>query len=148
MFRNHLLTVLMALMAGVLTAQDANYAKENYNKTETYISMRDGIKLFTAIYSPKDTSKDYPILFLRTPYSCRPYGEDMFRSKIGPNEFLMKDGYHIVYQDVRGRWMSEGVYDNMRAYIPNKSGDQTDEASDTYDSIDWLIDNIPNNNGR
>lgn len=127
---------------------DENYVKDNYNKTETYITMRDGIRLFTTIYSPKDTSQKYPILFQRTPYSCRPYGEDQFRSKIGPNEFLMQDGYIVVYQDVRGRWMSEGVYDNMRAYIPNKKGKQTDEASDTYDSIDWLVKNVPNNNGK
>ena len=127
---------------------DENYVKDNYNKTETYITMRDGVRLFTTIYSPKDTSQKYPILFQRTPYSCRPYGEDQFRSKIGPNEFLMQDGYIIVYQDVRGRWMSEGVYDNMRAYIPNKKGKQTDEASDTYDSIDWLVKNVPNNNGK
>lgn len=127
---------------------DENSVKDNYNKTETYITMRDGIRLFTTIYSPKDTSQKYPILFQRTPYSCRPYGEDQFRSKIGPNEFLMQDGYIVVYQDVRGRWMSEGVYDNMRAYIPNKKGKQTDEASDTYDSIDWLVKNVPNNNGK
>lgn len=94
--------------------------KEFYSKKEVDIVMRDGTKLHTTIYSPKDTSKKYPILMQRTPYSSRPYGEDQFRSKIGPNEFLMKEGNIVVYQDVRGRWMSEGVYDNMRAYIPNK----------------------------
>ncbi len=129
-------------------SQDENYVKENYNKTEKQITMRDGKKLYTVIYSPKDTSKKYPILFQRTPYSCQPYGEDQFKSKIGPNEFLMKEGNIIVYQDVRGRWMSEGVYDNMRAYIPNKKGKQVDEASDTYDSIDWLVKNVANNNGN
>ncbi len=129
-------------------AQNEDYVKENYNKTETTITMRDGIKLFTVIYAPKDTSKEYPILLQRTPYSCQPYGEDAFRTKIAPNEFLMKEGNIVVYQDVRGRWMSEGVYDNMRAYIPNKKGKQIDEASDTYDSIDWLVKNIPNNNGN
>ncbi|OAB78698.1 CocE/NonD family hydrolase [Cochleicola gelatinilyticus] len=127
---------------------DADYAKNNYTKTETYITMRDGVKLFTAIYTPKDTSKKYPILFQRTPYSCRPYGEDQFRSKVGPNEFMMKEGNIVVYQDVRGRWNSEGVYDNMRAYIPNKTGKQVDEASDTYDSIEWLVNNVQNNNGN
>ena len=121
---------------------------ENYDKQEVYISMRDGVKLHTTIYSPKDTSKKYPIILQRTPYSSNPYGEDQFRSKIGPNEFLMKEGNIIVYQDVRGRWMSEGTYDNMRAYIPNKKGKQIDEASDTYDSIEWLINNIKNNNKR
>jgi putative CocE/NonD family hydrolase len=129
-------------------AQDETYVKDNYNKTESYITMRDGIKLYTVIYSPKDTSKKYPVLFQRTPYSCRPYGPDQFRSKIGPNDFLMKEGNIVVYQDVRGRWNSEGVYDNMRAYIPNKKGKQIDEASDTYDSIDWLVKNVPNNNGN
>ncbi|APG59166.1 CocE/NonD family hydrolase [Christiangramia salexigens] len=122
--------------------------KEHYNKMEVDIPMRDGIKLHTTIYSPKDTSKEYPILMQRTPYSSRPYGEDQFRSKIGPNELLMKQGNIIVYQDVRGRWMSEGKYDNMRAYIPNKKGNEVDEASDTYDTIEWLINNLDNNNGK
>ena len=110
--------------------------------------MRDGVNLHTTIYSPKDTSRRYPILMSRTPYSSRPYGEDQFRSKIGPNEFLMKQGNIVVYQDVRGRWMSEGTYDNMRPYIPNKKGKQVDEASDTFDTIEWLINNVSNNNGR
>ncbi|TPN82178.1 CocE/NonD family hydrolase [Aquimarina algicola] len=122
--------------------------KEHYTKKEVDIVMRDGIKLHTTIYTPKDTSKKYPIIMQRTPYSSKPYGEDQFRSKIGPNEFLMKEGNIIVYQDVRGRWMSEGVYDNMRAYIPNKKGKQFDEASDTYDTIEWLVNNVPNNNGK
>ncbi len=139
---------LLFFVGFVAFAQDENYVKENYNKTETTITMRDGVKLFTVIYSPKDSSKKYPILFQRTPYSCAPYGESEFRSKISPNEFLMKEGNIIVYQDVRGRWMSEGVYDNMRAYIPNKKGKQIDESSDTFDSIDWLVKNIPNNNGN
>ena len=121
---------------------------EHYTKQEVAIEMRDGIKLHTTIYSPKDTSKEYPILLSRTPYSSRPYGEDQFRSKIGPNEYLMEQGYIIVYQDVRGRWMSEGVYDNMRAFIPEKSGKQVDEASDTYDTIEWLVNNVENNNGK
>lgn len=120
----------------------------NYTKKEVDITMRDGIKLHTTIFSPKDTSKKYPILMSRTPYSSRPYGKDQFRSKIGPNEYLMQQGNIIVYQDVRGRWMSEGVYDNMRAYIPNKTGKQIDEASDTYDTVDWLVKNVKNNNGK
>lgn len=141
--------VLMLLFAVSFSfAQDENYVKENYNKTETEITMRDGTKLYTVIYAPKDTSKKYPILFQRTPYSCKPYGKEEFRSKVGPNDFLMKEGNIVVYQDVRGRWMSEGVYDNMRAYIPNKKGKQFDEASDTYDSIEWLTKNVPNNNGN
>ena len=149
MHKNILIAGICLLFSVFITAQEESYkVEEHYNKSETYITMRDGTKLFTAIYSPKDTSRSYPILLLRTPYSCRPYGEDKFRSKIGPNEYLMKDGYIIVYQDVRGRWMSEGVYDNMRAYIPNKKGKQFDEASDTYDTIDWLVNNVDNNNGN
>jgi len=126
-----------------------NYVAKHFTKTETYITMRDSVKLFTVIYAPKDTSKKYPILLQRTPYSCRPYGEDKLRKNIGPNKFLMKEGNIIVYQDVRGRWMSEGTFDNMRAYIPNKLSEKDiDESSDTYDSIDWLVKNIENNNGN
>ena len=120
----------------------------NYTKREVDIEMRDGTKLHTTIYAPKDTSQKYPILMSRTPYSSRPYGEGQFKSKIGPNEYLMKQGNIFVYQDVRGRWMSEGSYDNMRAFIPNKKGKQFDEASDTYDTVDWLVKNVKNNNGR
>ena len=122
--------------------------QDYYNKKEVMVEMRDGIKLHTTIYSPKDTSKTYPMLMMRTPYSCRPYGEDQFKSKLGPNKYLMEEGNIMVYQDVRGRWNSEGVYDNMRAYIPNKTGTQTDEASDTYDTIEWLVNNVENNNGN
>ncbi len=129
------------------TATDFN-VEDNYNKREVVIPMRDGINLHTTIFSPKDTSKKYPILMTRTPYSSRPYGEDKFRSIIGPNEYLMKQGNIFVYQDVRGRWMSEGVYDNMRPFIPNKKGKQIDEASDTYDTVEWLLKNVKNNNGR
>ncbi|MBX2828318.1 MAG: CocE/NonD family hydrolase [Flavobacteriaceae bacterium] len=139
---------LIALFVATSVWAQEDYAKNHYNKMETTITMRDGIKLHTTVYAPKDTSKEYPILLQRTPYSCRPYGEDQFRSRIGPNEFMMKEGNIIVYQDVRGRWNSEGVYDNMRAYIPNKKGKQVDEASDTYDTIDWLVKNVPNNNGN
>ncbi|GAB5563016.1 MAG: CocE/NonD family hydrolase [Winogradskyella sp.] len=130
------------------TTEENTFAKENYTKKEVMIEMRDGIKLHTTIYSPKDTSKSYPMLLKRTPYSCRPYGEDKFPSRVGPNKYLMEEGNIMVYQDVRGRWNSEGVYDNMRAFIPNKSGNETDEASDTYDTIEWLINNVENNNGN
>lgn len=141
--------MLLLFIISPTQAQDSTYSvQDHYTKMEVDIPMRDGIKLHTTIYSPKDTSEEYPILMQRTPYSSRPYGEGQFRQKIGPNEFLMKEGYIIVYQDVRGRWMSEGQYDNMRAFIPNKKGDQTDEASDTYDTIEWLINNVENNNGN
>ena len=134
--------------ANKVTASVDTYAKDNYTKKEVMIEMRDGIKLHTTIYSPKDTSKTYPMLMMRTPYSCRPYGENEFKSKIGPNKYLMEEGNIMIYQDVRGRWNSEGVYDNMRAYIPNKTGNQVDEASDTFDTIEWLVNNVENNNGN
>lgn len=130
------------------TQEKNTYVKDNFTKKEVTITMRDGVKLHTVIYSPKDTSKTYPILMQRTPYSCRPYGKDKFKTNIGPNVNLMKEGNIIVYQDVRGRWMSEGVYDNMRAYIPNKTKNQSDETTDTYDTIDWLVKNVKNNNGK
>ena len=134
-----------------LLAQEkpSNYVSENYTKKEVHIKMRDGASLFTSIYSPKDTSKKYPILMQRTPYDCAPYGEDKFKKSIGPSETMMKEGYIVVYQDVRGRYMSDGLYDNMRAFIPNKKNkNEVDEASDTYDTIDWLIKNVANNNGN
>lgn len=131
------------------TAAEVNFVQENYTKQEVDIEMRDGVKLHTTIYTPKDTSKEYPILMQRTPYSSRPYGEGNYRSQIGPNEHLMKEGNIIVYQDVRGRWLSEGHYENMRAYIPNKtSNEQVDESSDTYDTIEWLVNNLEHNNGK
>ncbi|MFN2261310.1 MAG: CocE/NonD family hydrolase [Psychroflexus sp.] len=140
--------LFLFLLCSVSIAFSQFDVKANYDKQEVEIEMRDGVKLHTTIYSPKDTSKSYPIIMQRTPYNSRPYGEDKFRSQIGPNKFLMKQGNIIVYQDVRGRWMSEGVYDNMRAYIPNKKRKQTDEASDTYDTIEWLVNNVENNNGK
>ena len=132
----------------VTTEVENTYSKDNYTKNEVMIEMRDGIKLHTTIYTPKNTSKEYPILMMRTPYSCRPYGENNFKTKVGPNKYLMEEGNIMVYQDVRGRWNSEGIYDNMRAYIPNKTGTQTDEASDTYDTIEWLVNNVAHNNGN
>lgn len=127
---------------------DTYNPKDFYNKKEVAIPMRDGIKLHTTIYSPKDTSKKYPILMSRTPYSSRPYGSNEFKALISPNRKMMKEGNIVVYQDVRGRWNSEGVYDNMRPYIPNKKDGEVDEASDTYDTIEWLIKNVKNHNGN
>lgn len=125
-----------------------DYIQEHYTKQEVYIEMRDGVKLHTTIYSPNDTSQKYPIIMKRTPYSSRPYGENEFPRRIGPNPTLVEQGNIFVVQDVRGRWMSEGDYDNMRPFVPNKKGDQIDEASDAYDTIEWLVNNVENNNGK
>ncbi len=144
-----ILTLHPVVAQDAATQQTETYnVEDHYTKQEVMITMRDGIKLHTTIYSPKDRSQTYPMLMMRTPYSCKPYGEGEFKEKIGPNHYLMKEGNIIVYQDVRGRWNSEGVYDNMRAFIPNKKGKQFDEASDTYDTIEWLVNNVENNNGN
>ncbi len=136
---------------GQMTQQQrelADYIRKNYTKREEMIPMRDGVKLFVCIYSPKDTSQKYPIMFDRTPYSVGPYGPDAYRSPLGPDELFAREGYIFVYEDVRGRYMSEGEYEDMRPYIPNKKGDQVDETTDTYDTVEWLIKNVANNNGR
>nr|WP_232336478.1 CocE/NonD family hydrolase [Mucilaginibacter aquatilis] len=128
-----------------------SYAKDNYTKKDYYITMRDGVKLFTSVYTPKNASsgKKYPIIMQRTCYSVAPYGADKFPVKLGPSEEMMKAGYIVVYQDVRGRWKSEGTWTNMTPVIDNKkSKKDVDEGSDTYDTIDWMVKNIPFNNGR
>ena len=128
---------------------DAAYVKENYTKYEYQIPMRDGLKLFTAVYVPKDQSKKYPIMMDRTCYSVGPYGADAYKPTLGPSTLFLKDGFIFVYQDVRGRFMSEGIYEEM---TPEKEVHKTkkdvDEGTDTYDTIDWLIKNLPNNNGK
>ena len=130
-------------------SQSTDFVKENYTKIDTTITMRDGIKLYTIIYMPKDQSEKYPFLMERTPYSVRPYGKNNYARRLGPNKELMNEKYIFVYQDVRGRYMSEGHNLEMTPYIPDKKDKtQVDESSDTYDTIDWLLKNISNNNGR
>lgn len=130
-------------------AQGLEYVKANYTKYEYHVPMRDGTRLFTSVYVPKDQSQKYPILLTRTPYSCRPYGVDQYRNDVGPNALFGKDGFIFASQDVRGKWMSEGEFVNMRPHIPNKQAPtQIDESSDAYDTVDWLIKNIPGHNGR
>lgn len=131
-------------------AKDSVWIRENYTKTEVYIPMRDGKKLFTAIYIPKDKTEKHPFLINRSPYSITPYGEDTFRA-FWNNHYAtyLKENYIMVWQDVRGRYMSEGEFEDIRPYEANKKGKkQTDEASDTYDTIEWLLANVPNNNGK
>ena len=114
------------------------------------IPMRDGVRLFTSIYIPKDISEKHPILIKRTPYSAKPYGEKNyfdFWSNYLRN--YMHEGYIMVIQDVRGKFMSEGIFQDIRPFNPNKKGNtEIDEASDTYDTIDWLVKNISGNNGN
>lgn len=148
------LLLLSVLVAGIAwqdraSAQGLEYVKANYTKYEYRIPMRDGKKLFTAVYVPKDPSQRYPILMRRTPYSARPYGSDQYMTDLGPSPLFGKAGYIFAYQDVRGRWMSEGEYVNMRPHLADKRGPQDiDESTDAWDTIEWLVKNIPNHNGR
>jgi len=123
--------------------------KERYTKYEYRIPMRDGVRLFTAVYVPKDESQKWPILMKRTPYSCDPYGVDNYPKDLGPSGHFSREGYIFVYQDVRGRWMSEGEFVNMRPHLPEKrSSKEIDESTDTYDTIEWLLKNVRNHNGK
>ncbi len=120
-----------------------------YRKSEYMIPMRDGTKLHTAVFSPTDTTRTYPFLIKRTPYSCAPYGPDAYPSSLGPSEYFMKAGYIFVNQDVRGRFLSEGTFQQVTPHIANKSSlNDCDESSDAYDTIEWLLKNVANHNGK
>jgi len=148
-----LLSGLFVLSFFSLAAQyslDSAWIKENYVKIERMVPMRDGARLFTSIYFPKDTTEPHPILMTRTPYSCMPYGEQNYRAFWQSYQRLyLREGYIMVFQDVRGRFMSEGEFEDVRPFNPNKkTSTDIDEASDTYDAIEWLTKNLPHNNGR
>jgi putative CocE/NonD family hydrolase len=129
---------------------DFDLLRARYTKREVMIPMRDGVKLFTSIYLPKDTTRLHPIIFTRTPYSVAPYGPDRFSAFLGNQlRAFAREGYIIVRQDVRGRYLSEGQFVNVRPYLTVKRSTQdVDETTDTYDTIDWLLKNVPGNNGR
>ncbi len=130
-------------------AAPAEYSiKENYTKYEYKIPMRDGKKLFTAVYAPKDQSKPYPFMMERTPYSAGPYGVEFMPRRLGPSADFAKAGYIFVVQDVRGRYMSEGKFVEMTPHKPNKKAGDIDESTDMYDTVEWLLKNVPNNNGK
>ncbi|HMV86917.1 MAG TPA: CocE/NonD family hydrolase [Blastocatellia bacterium] len=150
LFRRRMLCALVVpLLAFTVQAQEAFNVKEHYTKAEYQISMRDGVKLFTSVYVPKDASQKYPMIMQRTPYSVAPYGPDNYRGQLGPSPLFAKEGFIFVYQDVRGRNMSEGDFAWMRPFKPKKaSATDADETTDTWDTIEWLLKNIPNNNGR
>jgi putative CocE/NonD family hydrolase len=151
--------ILAIAFAAPLAAQapeqpDSVFIRENYTKHEYHIPMRDGVKLFTIVYVPKDASPTnrYPMVMQRTCYSVAPYGENEYPAALGPDRYMMRDKYIFVYQDVRGRYMSEGEFVNVRPFVPEsiKARDPKaiDEASDTYDTVDWLVKNVAGNNGR
>jgi putative CocE/NonD family hydrolase len=137
-------------LAPSLPAQDPapSEVAAHYTKFEYRIPMRDGVHLFTAVYLPKDASKPYPFFVSRTPYSLGRYGEDYYPERLGPSREFDEAGYIFVFQDVRGRWQSEGAYDIETPHIDNPTAKQTDESTDMYDTVEWLLHNVPNNNGR
>jgi putative CocE/NonD family hydrolase len=144
-----LLIIILFPLAAVAQNADSVWFVNNYVKKEVSIPMRDGAKLFTSVYVPKDQSEKHPILITRTPYSCSPYGKDY---KAYWRNYMInycREGYIMVTQDIRGRWMSEGKFEVVRPFNPNKKTNKDiDEASDTYDTIDWLVKNLDNNNGK
>jgi len=134
-------TAILFLLTISIFAQTKSW-KDDYSKQDFMVEMRDGTKLYTVVYAPKDNSEKYPFLMTRTPYSSGPYSDKDYRDL---PEYLTNEKFIFVYQDVRGKFMSEGEYVDMRPFIPNKATKEFDEASDTYDTIEWLINNIPNN---
>jgi uncharacterized protein len=149
-------TALVAVAAAMtLSAQQppapssADDVRARYTKFEFMVPMRDGVRLFTQVYAPKDTTQKYPFLITRTPYSVAPYGADQYRGSLGPSEQFQKEGFIFVYQDARGRYRSEGEFQQVRPFVPNKKSNQDiDESTDTYDTIEWLLKQVPNHNGR
>ena len=130
-------------------AKQLEYTRAHYTKYDYRIPMRDGVKLFTSVYVPKDRTQKYPLLMERTPYSVSPYGIDNYRPVLGQSEAFEKEGFIFVYQDVRGRYLSEGPFVDVPFHKVHFNGPKdTDESTDTYDTIDWLVKNVPDNNGK
>ncbi len=150
--RNHLYGALVAsaLLSGAASAQAPAFdVKANYIKRDYMVPMRDGVKLFTIIYTPRDTTRSYPIMLFRTPYSIRPYEPEVYKAVLGPSAEFDRDGYVFVFQDARGKFRSEGEFEVMKPFKPTKSGPKdVDESSDTYDAIEWLLANQRGHNGR
>ncbi len=149
------LLLVVLLDAGIARASDDSfvadhaYIKAHFTKYEYKIPMRDGVHLFTAAYVPKDGSQTYPILLQRTPYGLRPYGASNYpQSPRWQMKHYAKEGFIFVYQDVRGRNASEGQFVHVRPHMDRKGPKDIDESTDTYDTIDWLVKNVPLNNGN
>lgn len=147
-----LLLLVIAQVSCTVGASDTtitnHFTNEDYSKQEVFIEMRDGKKLHTAIYSPKDTTQKYPVIIKRTPYSCAPYGPDTLMAALMHNPDLVASGYIFVFQDVRGRWNSEGVFENVKPPYSLWDEKTTDELTDTWDTFDWLVENLENFNGN
>ena len=142
------LFILFAFLGLSTSLFGQDLTTDDYEKEELYIEMRDGVKLFTTIYSPKEPKGDYPVLMIRTCYSVAPYGKDTIPEKIMHNPDLVASGYIFVKQDVRGRWMSEGNFENTKPPYSWSDKKRTDEVTDSYDTYDWLTKNLKNFNGN
>jgi putative CocE/NonD family hydrolase len=141
------LSVLLALTAAAVLPREESFSvKAHYTKSEMQLPMRDGAKLYTVVYTPKDGGP-YPILLTRTPYGCTPYGPNEFPDFIGPLKFA-EEKFIFVRQDVRGRFMSEGEFTDVRPIKAELKGNDTDESTDAFDTIKWLVEKLPNNNGK
>ena len=144
-----LLCVVIAITGTPARSEDSLYLRQHYVKREIMIPVRDGVRLFTSIYLPLDTMRTYPFMLNRTPYGVGPYGAESYPESLGPSPAFVRGGFIFVYQDVRGSRMSEGTFVNMTPHRPVKrTAADVDESSDTFDSIEWLLKNIPHNNGR
>jgi putative CocE/NonD family hydrolase len=141
-------TIIYVAAAAAAPSPELAYLREHYTKYEYNIPMRDGVHLFTAVYVPKDNDKRYPIVLSRTPYSVKPYGEDISPNPHGPLDFYAKEGFIFALQDVRGRNGSEGTFVHVRPIVEHASAKDIDESTDAYDTIDWLVKNVPGNSGR
>ena len=139
-----LLGILMLSSLAYSQTIDEKWVKDNYIKREVMIPMRDGVKLYTAVYQPADSSRHHPILMYRTPYGCNPYGKDFNGDLWYSLSSFAQKGYIIVYQDVRGRRMSEGTFVDVRP-IHSELSSTADDVSDMYDTVDWLLKHTVNN---
>lgn len=144
-----ILIMMMAFSSPSYSQYSTEALKQKYDKLEVYITMRDGVRLFTSIYTPKNTSVFHPVLINRTPYNIEPGGSDNFNFFMQLYRRYAEEEYIMVFQDVRGKYMSEGVFEDIRPVIPEKkSNKDIDETTDTWDTVDWLIKNVKNNNGK
>jgi len=144
-------TASVLALAMVGSAQDQKPARPDlpklFEKKEVMVPMRDGVKLHTEIYTPRDAQTPLPILMERTPYGISG-GPQGYSGHLYSAQDLYADGYIFVYQDIRGRYGSEGKFEMNRPLHDPKDSKGVDESTDTYDTIDWLVKNVPNNNGR
>lgn len=144
-FHQTAVTLFLLLASIVVYAAEIKPDSDKYNRQEVMIPMRDGVKLYTVIFTPKNQTEKLPFLLLRTPYGVNKYPSPEKRAY---TRDMAEDGYIFVFQDIRGRYLSEGKYEMSRMSRDKKDPKAIDEASDTYDTVDWLLKNVPNNNGK